>query len=281
MGGYFMKKRLMIVMTLLLALVLSACSSQETKTASKTTSEPAKKGAKVQKIIVGTGTQFPNVCFIDKDGKLTGYDVELVRKIDEKLPDYEFEFKTMEFSNLLLSLETNKIDFIAHQMEVNEERQKKFLFNEEPYNVFPLHVTVNKNNNDIHSIKDLKGKKAIVSPTSNSAVFLEKYNKENNAGIEIVYAGNGPDSTINQIKTGRADATITTPFSVDFNNDAVDAQQKVVGEPLLNSKVYFLLRKDETPLQKKIDEVLVDLKKEGVVSDLSKKWLGADYTVNF
>jgi L-cystine transport system substrate-binding protein len=281
MGGYLMKKRLMIVMPLLLALVLSACSSQETKTASKTTSEPAKKEAKVQKIIVGTGTQFPNVCFIDKDGKLTGYDVELVRKIDEKLPDYEFEFKTMEFSNLLLSLETNKIDFIAHQMEVNEERQKKFLFNEEPYNVFPLHVTVNKNNDDIHSIKDLKGKKAIVSPTSNSAVFLEKYNKENNAGIEIVYAGNGPDSTINQIKTGRADATITTPFSVDFNNDAVDAQQKVVGEPLLNSKVYFLLRKDETPLQKKIDEVLVDLKKEGVVSDLSKKWLGADYTVNF
>jgi L-cystine transport system substrate-binding protein len=276
-----MKKTLVIFMTLLLALVVGACSSQETKTTSKASSETAKGESKVQKIIVGTGTQFPNVCFIDKDGKLTGYDVELVRKIDEKLPEYEFEFKTMEFSNLLLSLETNKIDFIAHQMEVNEERQKKFLFNEEPYNVFPLHVTINKNNNDIHSIKDLKGKKAIVSATSNSAVFLEKYNKENNAGIEIVYAGNGSDSTINQIKTGRADATITTPFSVDFNNDAVDAQQKVVGEPLLNSKVYFLLRKDETPLQKRIDEAIVELKKEGVVSELSKKWLGADYTVNF
>jgi L-cystine transport system substrate-binding protein len=276
-----MKKTIVMFITVLLALVVGACTSQETKTTSKASSGDAKVESKVQKIIVGTGTQFPNVCFIDKDGKLTGYDVELVRKIDEKLPEYEFEFKTMEFSNLLLSLETNKIDFIAHQMEVNEERQKKFLFNEEPYNIFPLHVTVNKDNKDIQSIKDLKGKKAIVSATSNSAVFLEKYNKENNAGIEIVYAGNGPDSTINQIKTGRADATITTPFSVDFNNDAVDAQQKVVGEPLLNSKVYFLLRKDETPLQKKIDEALVELKKEGVVSELSKKWLGADYTVKF
>ncbi|MFP3126703.1 transporter substrate-binding domain-containing protein [Ectobacillus funiculus] len=276
-----MKKTLMSFMALLLAVVVGACSSQETKTASSAGSEATKGKSKVQKIIVGTGTQFPNVCFIDKDGKLTGYDVELVRKIDEKLPEYEFEFKTMEFSNLLLSLETKKIDFIAHQMEVNAERQEKFLFNKEPYNVFPLHVTVRKDNNDIQSIKDLKGKKVIVGATSNSAVFLEKYNKENNAGIEIVYAGNGPDSTINQIKTGRADATITTPFSVDFNNDAVDAQQKVVGEPLLNSKVYFLLRKDETPLQKRIDEALVELKKEGVVSELSKKWLGADYTVNF
>ncbi|MDN3016902.1 transporter substrate-binding domain-containing protein [Paenibacillus sp. BSR1-1] len=276
-----MKKKLTIFVTVLLTLALGACSSQETNKTTKASTETAKGDTKVQKIIVGTGTQFPNVCFIDKNGKLTGYDVELVRKIDEKLPEYQFEFKTMEFSNLLISLETNKIDFIAHQMEVNEERKKKFLFNNEPYNIFPLHVTVNKNNNDIHSIKDLKGKKAIVSATSNSAVFLEKYNKENNAGIEIVYAGNGPDSTINQLKTGRADATITTPFSVDFLNKSVDAQQKVVGEPLLNSKVYFLLRKDETPLQKRIDEALVELKKEGVVSELSKKWLGADYTVNF
>lgn len=268
-------------MMLLFALIVSACSSQETNTTSNGNSRGDNKSTNVQKIIVGTGTQFPNVCFIDENGKLTGYDVELVRKIDEKLPEYEFEFKTMEFSNLLLSLETNKIDFIAHQMEVNEERQEKFLFNEEPYNIFPLHVTVHEDNNDIQSIQDLKGKKVIASPTSNSAVFIEKYNKENNAGIEIVYAGTGADTTINQIKTGRADATITTPFSVDFNNDAVDARQKVVGEPLLNSKVYFLLRKDETTLQKKIDEALVELKKEGEVSELSKKWLGADYTVDF
>ncbi|MGG3470342.1 transporter substrate-binding domain-containing protein [Neobacillus pocheonensis] len=274
-------KKLTILITVLLTLALGACSSQETNNTSKASTETAKGETKVQKIIVGTGTQFPNVCFIDKNGKLTGYDVELVRKIDEKLPEYQFEFKTMEFSNLLISLETNKIDFIAHQMEVNEERQKKFLFNNEPYNIFPLHVTVKQDNNQIESIADLKGKKVIVSATSNSAVFIEKYNKEHNAGINIVYAGNGPDSTINQIKTGRADATITTPFSVDFLNKQVDAQEKVVGEPLLNSKVYFLLRKDETPLQKRIDEAIVELKKEGVVSELSKKWLGADYTVNF
>ncbi|ULT59783.1 amino acid ABC transporter substrate-binding protein [Neobacillus drentensis] len=275
------KKTFLLTLTLVTSIVAGACSSQETSKTSKASSNTANGGTKVQKIIVGTGTQFPNVCFIDKNGKLTGYDVELVRKIDEKLPEYKFEFKTMEFSNLLISLETNKIDFIAHQMEVNEERQKKFLFNSEPYNIFPLHVTVKQDNNEINSIKDLKGKKVIVSPTSNSAVFIEKYNKEHNAGIQIVYAGNGPDSTINQIKTGRADATITTPFSVDFLNKQVDAQEKVVGEPLLNSKVYFLLRKDETPLQKRIDEALVELKKEGVVGELSKKWLGADYTVNF
>ncbi len=277
-----MKKNLWFLLAIVLALVTAACSPKENAGTTEAKADGKESSSKeVQKIVVGTGTQFPNICFLDENGKLTGYDVELVREIDKKLTEYEFEFKTMEFSNLLLSLETNKIDFIAHQMEVNEERQEKFLFNKEPYNVFPLHVAVNQKNNDIQSIDDLKGKKAIVGATSNSAVFLEKYNKEHDAGIEIVYSGQGADDTINQIRTGRADATITTPFAVDFLNEQSDAQQKVVGEPLLNSKVYFLLRKDETTLQRQIDRALVELREEGVISDLSKKWLGADYTVEF
>lgn len=264
---------------LISVLFLTAGCSNSGADSASTASADSKK--KVQKIVVGTGTQFPNICFIDDNGKLTGYDVELVKEIDQLLPEYEFEFKTMEFSNLLLSLETNKIDFIAHQMEVNEERQKKFLFNKEPYNVFPLKVTVNEKNSDIQSIEDLAGKKAVVSATSNSAVFLEKYNKEHGGKIDIVYSGQGSDDTINQIRTGRADATISTQFAVNFLNEAANAQQKVVGDTLLNSKVYFLLRKNETELQTKIDEALVKLKKKGVVSKLSKKWLGDDYTVEF
>ena len=53
---------------------------------------------KVTKIVVGTGTAFPRICFIDENGKLTGFDVELVREIDQRLPEYEFELQTQEFS---------------------------------------------------------------------------------------------------------------------------------------------------------------------------------------
>ena len=255
--------------------LLGACSS-------KAQSDEKENGSssKVKTIIVGTGTQFPNVCFIDKNGKLTGYDVEIVRAIDKKLPEYKFKFKTMEFSNLLLSLQTKKIDLIAHQMEVNKERQEKFLFNKELYNVFPLKVTVFKGNNEIKSINDLKGKKVSVTATSNSAVFIEDYNKKHHLGAKIVYGSSSADSN-EQLKKGRIDALISTPFAVDFNNEQVDAQQKVVGDTLLNSKVYFLLNKDETTLSNRIDEALKELKKEGVVSELSKKWLGADYSVDF
>jgi L-cystine transport system substrate-binding protein len=275
----FMKK-ISFYLLFVLAALLTACVSSEKSDGDASAQNTAQGGKDVQKIIVGTGTQFPNICFLDDKGNLTGYDVELVRAIDEKLPEYEFEFKTMEFSNLLLSLETGKIDFIAHQMEVNSERQEKFLFNKEPYNVFPLKVTVNEKNKEIQSVEDLKGKNVSVSPTSNSAVFIEKYNKEHNLGANIVYSSGSVDVN-NQLATGRIDAIITTPFAVRYYNESNEAQQKVVGDALLNSKVYFLLNKDEVTLQERLDEAIVELKKEGVVSELSKKWLGDDYTVDF
>ncbi|MEC2075302.1 amino acid ABC transporter substrate-binding protein [Metabacillus fastidiosus] len=257
---------------LAISLFLAGCGSSETVNSGEEKTE-------VKKVIVGTGTQFPNICFINDKGELTGYDVELVKEIDKRLKDYEFEFKTMDFSNLLLSLETNKIDLIAHQMEVNEEREKKFLFNDEPYNIFPLHVVVNEKNNDIQSVEDLGGKKVIVGATSNSAVLIDKYNKEHGNKFEIVFSGQGADDTTTQLKTGRADATISTPFAVKFFNDAVDAQQKVVGAALSNSKVYFMLPKDQTELKDEIDGALKEIKKDGTLRKLSTDWLGEDYTV--
>jgi L-cystine transport system substrate-binding protein len=273
-----MNKQTMLTALISTLLIATGCSSDAATSKDNPGSQAGGASAGVKKVVVGTGTQFPNICFIDANGKLTGYDVELIREIDKRLPDYEFELKTFEFKNLLLSLETKKIDLIAHQMEVNEERQKKFLYNDEAYNIFPLKVVVHKDNNTVKSIEDLKGKKLIVTATSNSAVLAEKWNSEHGNPIQIVYTGAGEDAN-EQIKSGRVDATISTQFAIDFLNKSVDAQLKTVGETLSNSKVYFLLRKDETELKQRVDEALREIKADGTLAKLSTQWLGSDYTV--
>ncbi|NEW05086.1 transporter substrate-binding domain-containing protein [Paenibacillus sp. SYP-B3998] len=282
-------KKLTVLSTVLLTTAFAAGCGNQAKTAGSSpaataasttqvasTTTPAASKA-VKKVVVGTGTQFPNICFIDDKGNLTGYDVELVKEIDKRLPDYEFELKTMEFKNLLLSLETNKIDFIAHQMEVNDERKAKFLFNDEAYNIFPNKIIIHRDNNAIKSIDDLKGKKLLVTATSNAAVLAEKYNKEHNTGINIVYTGAGEDAKAS-IKAGRADASISTQFAIDFLNKTADAQLKTVGDSLSNSKTYFILRKDEADLKTKLDEAVKAIKADGTLAKLSTQWLGADYS---
>ncbi|CAM5578975.1 hypothetical protein LSPH24S_09390 [Lysinibacillus sphaericus] len=101
-------RKLTFYLTCVLMLLLTACSSTEKSQIDSSKDAKAQGKNNVQTILVGTGTQFPNICFLDDKGNLTGYDVELVRAIDKKLPEYNFEFKTMEFSNLLLSLERER-----------------------------------------------------------------------------------------------------------------------------------------------------------------------------
>jgi L-cystine transport system substrate-binding protein len=39
-----------------------------------------------------------------------------------------------------------------------------------------------------------------------------------------------------------------------------------------------MLRKNETGLQKDVDKALKEIKEDGTLTKLSKKWLGEDYT---
>lgn len=272
-----MKKWIAGITVLFLTVVLVGCAANRPEAGEDRAYAANEKSGK--KILVGTGTQFPNVCFIDENGKLTGFDVELVKELDRRLPEYEFEFKTMDFSSLLLSLETKKIDIVAHQMVKNPDREAKYLFNKEPYNIFPDKVVVDKNNDTIKSIDDLKGKKVYATATSNGAYILEQYNKKHGNAIDIVYSNGGANDSVTQIQSGRVAAKISTEFAIRFDvgKDGKPAL-KTVGESLADSNVLFVLRKDSQELADKLDETIRALKADGTLSELSKKWLGEDYT---
>lgn len=74
-----MKKYWLLLLSIVVAVSVAGCGTNVSSSAGK------KKEKDVQTIVVGTGTQFPNICFIDDKGKLTGYDVEVVRAIDKEI----------------------------------------------------------------------------------------------------------------------------------------------------------------------------------------------------
>ena len=263
------KKAWLTAFVSIVAIVLSACGSDDTSGGSK------EKDAK--EIVIGTGNDMLDIAYIDEKGELTGYDVELLRVIDERLEDVSFKFESMDFSNLLLNLETGKIDMIAHNMAKNKEREEKFLFNEQHYNAIPTHVVVNEKNTDIQSIDDLAGKKVGVVPTSNASIFFEQYKKEHNLDTEILYIPTNTDIT-NQLKTGRIDALFSFPFSVKANNEQADAQQKIVGDPLLYTDIYFMFNKKDEELAAKIDGAVKELIEDGTISELLVEWFDEDYS---
>lgn len=277
-----MRKSWTLAALLLLTGVLAGCGSDSGKGAGEVHAGTANAASgNVKKIVVGTGTAFPKICFIDENGKLTGFDVELVREIDKRLPQYEFELQTQEFTNLLLSLETKKIDFVAHEMEKNPEREQKYLFNKEPYAHWRNKIIVAKDNDSIQTLDDLKGKKVLSSATSAEAQILENYNKANNNAIHIVYQSGAAKDTVSQITSGRVEATIGADFSLPL----IDPQGKLktTGEDLSEADILFVFRKNDPEGQKLADDIdgaIKELKADGTLGELSKEWLGSDFTAD-
>ncbi|MFC5703014.1 transporter substrate-binding domain-containing protein [Cohnella faecalis] len=295
-----MKKGLFLSIALLLVLAIAGCGSKnneassspsESKAASPSASADAspsasapassEKPAEVKKILVGTTSLFPQVCFLDANGKLTGYDIELVREIDKRLPEYEFDFQLLDsMPSLLLSLETKKVDLVAHEIEKNAEREEKYLFNKEPYAHWKNKIVVAKDNNDpIETLDDAKGKKFLTSASSAADQILKNYNKDHNNALKIVYQSGGANDTVEQISSGRVYGTLAADFTLSLIDP--EGKLKTVGKALSQADILFLFRKNEPEQQTladAIDKVLVEIKADGTLSKLSKEWLGQDFT---
>lgn len=266
-----MKKLNVFAFAIILVFMVTACSNNGGSN---------KESSGVKKIIVGTGNDFEQVAFLDKDGKLTGYDVEVIREIDKRLKEYEFEFQTMDFSNILLSLETNKIDLAAHLFEKNPEREQKFYFNQEPYAYWRNKIIIASDNNEsIKSLDDLKGKKVLIGPTSAQAQILENYNKEHNDAIKIVYQQDDANDDVIQITSGRVDATIGADFLLPIKDP--QGKLKTVGDALNEGHIQYVFRKDDAESKKladAVDKTVKELKADGTLAKLSTEWLGQDFS---
>ena len=246
-------------------------------------STPAAQEGTAKTIVIGTGHAYEPYCYLDADGNLTGYELEVLKTVNELLPQYKFEFQTFDFANVLLSLDAGKIDIGAHQYELNEERQKKYLFGRESYTTYTTHVTVPVGNTTIHSLEDLQGKKVMTPVGSNKAYLLEKYNAEHpDTPITIAYVSNNTDEEIVAgLQNGTWDATLLTKRDAAKLNKAFGNGQEIlkqVGTPFSTSKTYFVFGKNETELQQEIDGALKQLKESGRLAEISRQVLGDDYT---
>ncbi|MDR3264692.1 MAG: transporter substrate-binding domain-containing protein [Synergistaceae bacterium] len=234
--------------------------------------------AEVREIAVGIGNAFEPYAYVDANNQPAGYDVAVLKAVDERLPGYKFVFESLEFKNLLLGVDAGKLDIASQQFETNPERAAKYLFATEGFANYDKRIVVKKGRTDIKSTDDLVGKKIAVTGGSNSAAILEKYNAEHEKKIDIVYEGTNQVAYDN-IVNGRIDAGVMTRRVFHRTNNAFGGGLDIVEENLFSkSDAYFILAKKETQLRDDIDAALRELKKDGTLSKLSFEYTGGDYT---
>ena len=103
--------------------------------------------------------------FVDEKGESDGYEVAVLKAIDEKLPDYKFEYTGTSDDDLLIGLESGKYDIGTKGAWYTEERAKKFIIPKEPIGASIIGFTVRKEDADKYkNIDDFAKEKGKLVP---------------------------------------------------------------------------------------------------------------------
>ena len=271
-----MKRRtfisLMGVMAAAGVLGLTGCSSKDTA-ASTASSAPLNKLDSIQKsgkLVVALEGAWQPWSYHDSSDTLVGYDVEVSRAIAEKL-GVEPEYVESDWDSLFAGLDAGRYDMVCNGVEVTEERAKTYAFTT-PYGYIHTALAVRKDNEDIHSFEDLKGKTTANSLASTYMELAESYGATVQ-GIDTL------EETIQLLTAGRIDATLNADVSFyDYLNVHPDADFKLVAQTEDASHVAIPLRKGDASatLLDAINTAIDELRADGTLKELSEKYFGQD-----
>ena len=277
-----MKRRtfisLMSVMAAAGVLTLSGCSNSSSSTAASGTAASVAPAAGDQlssiqssgKLIVALEGAWQPWSFHDESDTLVGYDVEVSRAIAEKL-GVEPEYVESDWDSLFAGLDAGRYDMVCNGVEVTEERAKTYAFTT-PYGYIHTALAVRKDNTDITSFEDLKGKTTANSLASTYMELAESYGATVQ-GIDTL------EETIQLLTAGRIDATLNADVSFyDYLNVHPDADFKLVAQTEDASHVAIPLRKGDASatLLEAINTAIEELRADGTLKELGEKYFGQD-----
>ncbi|GHD62551.1 transporter substrate-binding domain-containing protein [Jeongeupia chitinilytica] len=212
---------------------------------------------------------YPPFNFKDKQGQLTGFEVELARELARRL-GVKADFTTGEWSGLLAGLQAGKFDVVINQVGITDARQKVFDFSE-PYTISSAQLIVRKNETrSFKSLDDLKGKKLGLGLGTNYADMAKAV-----AGVEVKTYPGAPEY-LQDLAQGRLDAALNDSLMIPF---AIKESRLPVkpGAPVgALSKSGIPFAKGNPAFKAAVDKALADMHKDGSFAKISTKWFGID-----
>jgi polar amino acid transport system substrate-binding protein len=285
-----MKKMLSLIITCIAALsiVLAGCSAQNGSTDQNGASDGNLKGIgtvkqnkeiynslperikKSKEIINGIDDSYPPMDFRDDNNNLVGFDIDIDRALSAKL-GVQIKNVPTDWSGIIPSLQNKKLDMILSALGITKDREKSVSFSK-PYFMGGMTVISNKKNkHPIKNDKDLKGKVVGVQLGAQAIVdYAEKV-----PGIKDVKKYDKTTEGLQDLANGRIDAYIDDFQIASYYMTKVPGQY-VKHELGVEEPYGIAFRKDDKKLQDSVQKAFDELKQEGVLSKISKKWFGED-----
>lgn len=259
--------------------LLAACGDEPQSGAAT----PSKGGVTVVKVAYDQASK--PMTYLDENGNPTGYDVEVMKLVDEALPDYEFDYVGTTSDDLLIGVEQGKYHAGVKNAFWTEERTQKYIFPKEFLGLSSAGLVLKKENEHIKNLSDFASAGFTLAPiAANNAQYtiIAEYNEANPDNPVNLKAGE--DFTVDVVQwvnEGRVDGGVQIEGA--FEGQVLteggpyhNLKDEVVYNEFAVIKTWPLFNKKQQEFADAYDKAIEEIKKTDALRELSKEFYGKD-----
>jgi len=254
-------KKIALVVLLTFIVVSSLCFAQgKQETSSNTNSNTGKT------YIVAASCDYPPLEYIDDNGNITGYEMDLIRAIAEEM-GLDIDIVNVSFDGIIAGIQSKQYDIGASGLTITESRKETCDFSS-PILQFSLSIVTRKEAEGISNEEDLVGKKVGVQLGTTCQFACE------DAGIDVKTYDEAP-SAILDLANGNLDAVVLdSVVANDFvlSNDNYSKILKVAGSFQNADDMGLAVIKGNDALLNILNEGIERLQKTGKIAELKAKY---------
>lgn len=230
---------------------------------------------------LGTEGAYPPFNYIEADGKIAGFDVEIGQELCKRIGE-ECEVVAQDWDGIIPGLLANRYDFIIASMFITEERKKQVDFTD-PYYLAAMTNVVPKGSDITEFTNEALADKIIGAQSGTTQADY----------IEAIY----PDAEVRLYPTqdevnldmasGRIDMQVGDMLPMlDWTTKTEDgACCELAGEPITDAAfvgegVGVALRQEDDELRERLNAALAEMRADGTYKTINDKYFDIDvYTM--
>lgn len=241
-------------------------------------------GTSGKTITVAFSTNGYPTSFIDEEtGETSGYEVDVIKRIQDILTDYTFQFEGVDQVAAFAGLSSGKYDAALTNSFWTPERAEKYLTPEQNIGASVLGFLTRKEHEDIQTLEEAAEAKLTLAPITagdGNYYVIQDYNDQHpDATIELT-ATDDPNAfteAFGWVAEGRYDFTAVP---LQYYNALVVAEDgalhqyidtlsfRIIGA----TKTWSFLAKGREDFERDYSAAIKQLKDDGTLSELSKTW---------
>ena len=228
----------------------------------------------IKEIRIATEGAYPPFNFVDADGSLKGFDVDIANALCEEMKA-KCTIVANDWDGMIPGLQSNKFDAVIASMSITEDRLKQVDFSNKYYST-PLAIVIPKDS----PIKDtktenFKGKTIGAQGGTTQSIYAEDVLAKAGADIKL-YPTN--DEAVADLATGRLDAVISDKFPIaDWaKTTGKDCCIMLEDVPGTQTETGIALKKGNDALKAQFNTAIDGIRKNGTYAKIMQKYFDFD-----